>query len=112
MAVETIINQRERDTQAAKVSSDNSSDLFDSGQIPLEGHDPSLDSEVFELEEDDEYVESGERLNDLNEEQREFVKKEDYVIIRCRSPRQDTLETETGRSLASEVSGDPLTTPS
>ncbi|XP_071848612.1 small G protein signaling modulator 1-like isoform X2 [Apostichopus japonicus] len=111
MAVETIINQRERDTQAAKVSSDNSSDLFDSGQIPLEGHDPSLDSEVFELEEDDEYVESGERLNDLNEEQREFVKKEDYVIIRCRSPRQDTLETETGRSLASEVSGDPPNDP-
>lgn len=106
MAVETIIKQRERDNQAAKVSSDNSSDLYDSGQIPLEGHDPSLDSEVFELEEDDEYVESGERLNDLSEEQREFVKKEDYVIIRCRSPRQDTLETETGRSLASEVSGD------
>lgn len=71
----------------------------------MEGHDPSLDSEVFELE-DDEYVESGERLNDLSEEQREFVKKEEYVIIRCRSPRQDTLETETGRSVASEVSGD------
>lgn len=70
-----------------------------------------MDSEVFELEEDDEYVESGERLNDLNEEQREFVKKEDYVIIRCRSPRQDTLETETGRSLASEVSGDPPNDP-
>eukprot|EP00057_Strongylocentrotus_purpuratus_P005827 XP_003731830.1 PREDICTED: small G protein signaling modulator 1 [Strongylocentrotus purpuratus] len=84
--------------------------IFGDGGI---GHDPSLDSEVFEIDDDnDEYVESGEVIQevdqaDLTKEQQDFVQKEDYVVLsRCRSPRQDTLETETGRSLGSEVSGD------
>ncbi|XP_041455955.1 small G protein signaling modulator 2-like isoform X2 [Lytechinus variegatus] len=109
MAVEAIIRQRDKDNQQAKLSSENSSE----GQIPLTGHDPSLDSEVFEIDDDnDEYVESGEVIQevdqaDLTKEQQDFVQKEDYVVLsRCRSPRQDTLETETGRSLGSEVSGD------
>ncbi|XP_071479414.1 small G protein signaling modulator 1-like [Diadema antillarum] len=109
MAVEAIIRQRDKDNQQAKLSSENSSE----GQIPLTGHDPSLDSEVFEIDDDnDEYVESGEVIQevdqaDLTKEQQDLVQKEDYVVLsRCRSLRQDTLETETGRSLGSEVSAD------
>ena len=94
----------------AKFSSENSSS---EGQIPLTGHDPSLDSEVFEIEEDDdEYTESGEvremselTSEQMTDEQREFVQKEDYLVFECRKSRQDTLESEMGRSM-SEVSVD------
>ncbi|XP_072018949.1 small G protein signaling modulator 2-like [Amphiura filiformis] len=109
MAVEAIIRQREKDNQMAKFSSENSSE----GQIPLTGRDPSLDSEVFEIEEDnDDYIESGEvrEMSELTSEQmtieqREFVQKEDYLVFECRKSRQDTLESEMGRSM-SEASVD------
>ncbi|XP_022108884.1 small G protein signaling modulator 1-like [Acanthaster planci] len=92
MAVEAIIKQRDRDTQAAKLSSENSSE----GQIPLQGHDPSLDSEVFELEDEednDEYIEAGEVRStgtgeEMTQEQREIIRKEEYVVIECRNPQE------------------------
>ncbi|XP_033627940.1 small G protein signaling modulator 1-like isoform X1 [Asterias rubens] len=91
MAVEAIIKQRDRDNQAAKLSSENSSE----GQIPLQGHDPSLDSEVFELEEDnDEYLEAGEvrsSTEDMSQEQKEMIKREDYVVIECQSPDKEMV---------------------
>ncbi|XP_033113509.1 small G protein signaling modulator 1-like [Anneissia japonica] len=98
MAVEAIIKQRDKDNQLAKLSSENSSD----GQIPLTGREPSLDSEVFEIEEVSEEIIDGSALpvDDPQETERlrEFAKKEDYVVIRCR--RQETLETERGRSMS------------
>ncbi|XP_071945784.1 small G protein signaling modulator 1-like isoform X2 [Antedon mediterranea] len=98
MAVEAIIKQRDKDNQLAKLSSENSSDY----QIPLTGREPSLDSEVFEIEEVNEEIVDGSTLpiDDPQETERlrEFAKKEDYVVIRCR--RQETLETERGRSMS------------
>ncbi|XP_077868297.1 small G protein signaling modulator 1 [Saccoglossus kowalevskii] len=121
LAVEAIVKQRDREIQAAnlaKLSSDNSFD----GQIPLHreaSNDHELDNEVFE--DDGEYLQNGEvdekikMQESVDEESANQEVKEitDGIIAqekidtsqttelpRSKSPRQDTCETESGRSLS------------
>ncbi|XP_077995337.1 small G protein signaling modulator 1-like [Glandiceps talaboti] len=118
LAVEAIVRQRDREIQAAnlaKLSSDNSLD----GQIPLHreaSQDPDLENDVFEGD-DGEYLQNGtvSEIVKLNDSDNEAENKEVMEIMQeiptsrhtdippSKSPRQDTLETESGRSLSENI---------
>ena len=119
LAVEAIVKQRDRDIQAAnlaKLSSDNSLD----GQIPLHreaSQDHDLENDVFEVEDDGEYLQNGTvsekvKMQDSEDEadskevkeiMQEIPTSQPTEIPRSKSPRQDTLETESGRSLSENI---------
>ncbi|XP_070549723.1 small G protein signaling modulator 2-like [Ptychodera flava] len=73
LAVEAIVKQRDREIQAAnlaKLSSDNSLD----GQIPLHreaSQDNDLENDVFEVEDDGEYLQNGTVADKVEMENRE-----------------------------------------
>ena len=88
-----IIRQREKDNHMAKFSSEKQ--LIRKVRYHSQVTIRVLIVRFFEIEEDDdEYTESGEvremselTSEQMTDEQREFVQKEDYLVFECRKSR-------------------------